>query len=69
MFPNPWKASYWGTFKQEGKRLPIADGVEWLLLPTQLDPEPTAVLETIRGELETAYEKERVTLMHRRGAT
>ena len=52
MFPNPWKASYWGTFKQDGKRLPFADRVEWLLLPTQLDPEPKAlfiVLGTKKG--------------------
>ena len=31
MFPNPWKAVYWATFKQEGQRLPIADTVDWVL--------------------------------------
>lgn len=68
MFPNPWKASYWGTFRQEGQRLPIADRVEWILLPTVLDPEPGAVLETIRADFDTAYEKDGVLLLHRRGA-
>ena len=38
MFPNPFKGSYWGTFKQEGQRLPQADRVEYILVPTILDP-------------------------------
>jgi len=66
MFPNPWKASYWGTFKQEGQRLPIADDVQYLLLPTQLDPEPKAVLDSIRGDFDVLYEQGGVLLLHRR---
>ncbi len=69
VFPTPWKAAYWGTFTQEGQRLPIADRVEWVLLPTQLDPEPKAVLDTIRSDFESVYEKDGVMLLHRRGAT
>lgn len=67
MFPNPWKAQYWGTFKQEGQRLPEADDVEYVMLPTTLDPEPKAVFDSIRGEFETVYEAGGVTLVRRRG--
>jgi uncharacterized membrane protein len=66
MFPNPFKASYWGTFKQEGQRLPAADRVEYVLVPTVLDPEPKAILDSIRGEFETVYEEGNVTLLKRR---
>jgi uncharacterized membrane protein len=67
MFPNPFKASYWRTFKQEGQRLPEADTVQYVFLPTQLDPEPKAVFDSIRQDFETVYEGGGVTLVHRRG--
>ncbi|MDQ3980470.1 MAG: DUF2079 domain-containing protein, partial [Actinomycetota bacterium] len=66
MFPNPWKASYWGTFKQEGQRLPQADRVEYVMVPTQLDAQPKAVLDSIRGEFAVVYEREGVLLLKRR---
>ena len=65
MFPNPWKASYWGTFKQEGKPLPFADDVDWVLLPVSLDPEPRAVYDSIRSQFETVHEKDGVRLLRR----
>jgi len=65
MFPNPFKASYWGAFKQEGQRLPQADRVQYLLLPTQLDREPKEVLDGIRAQFETVYEEDGVLLMRR----
>ncbi len=33
MWPNPFKASYWGTFSQEGKPLPFAYKVQYVVLP------------------------------------
>ena len=68
MFPNPFKASYWGTFKQEGQRLPQADRVEYILVPTALDPEPAAVLAQIRADFEVVYEAGNVTLMKQKAA-
>ncbi|HEX6595326.1 MAG TPA: hypothetical protein VF045_00215, partial [Acidimicrobiales bacterium] len=65
MFPNPWKASYWGTFKQEGKPLPFADDVDWVLLPVSLDPEPRAVYDSIRSQFETVHENDGVRLLRR----
>jgi uncharacterized membrane protein len=68
MFPNPFHASYWGTFKQEGQRLPQADRVEYILVPTVLDPEPQAILATVRVDFDVVYEAGNVTLLRRMAA-
>jgi uncharacterized membrane protein len=36
MWPNPFQAQYWDRFQEEGERLPFADEVRWLVLPTDL---------------------------------
>ncbi len=66
MFPNPFQASYWGTFKQEGQRLPQADRVEYVFVPTVLDPEPQAIFNRIRVDFHTVYEAGNVTLLKRK---
>lgn len=63
MFPNPFKASYWGTFKQEGQVLPQASRVEYILVPTALDPEPQEIFNRIRVDFESVYEAGNVTLV------
>jgi len=65
-FPNPFKANYWGTFKTEGQRLPEADEVEYIMMPTALDPEPRATIEQLRPEFETIFEGGNVTLLKRK---
>jgi len=65
MFPNPFKASYWGTFKQEGQVLPQAGRVEYILVPTALDPEPQEIFNRIRVDFESVYEAGNVTLVKR----
>ena len=67
MFPNPWRAQYWGTFTQEGQQLPEADDVEYVMVPSVLDQEPKAVFDRIRGEFDTVYDDGGVTLVRRRG--
>ena len=66
MFPNPWKASYWGTFAQEGQRRPQADRVEYVIVPSRLDPEPRAVLDSVRDQFDAVYDEEGVLLLKRR---
>jgi uncharacterized membrane protein len=66
MFPNPWKASYWGTFDREGQRLPQADRVQYILLPSHLESDPQAVLNTIRGGFIEIYDRDGVQLLKRR---
>jgi uncharacterized membrane protein len=49
MWPTPFSASYWGTFKQEGKRLPFADDVQYLLLPANLQ-DHKEVFDSIKSQ-------------------
>lgn len=67
MFPNPFKANYWGTFKTEGQRLPQADTVQYVMFPTSTgaEPEPKVVLDQITPEFETIFEAGNVTLLKR----
>lgn len=67
MFPNPFKASYWGTFKQEGQRLPQADRVEYIFLPTELS-QTDPVFDEVRVDFEVVYETGNVTLVKRKPA-
>ena len=66
MFPTPFRATYWGTQRQEGERLPEADTVDYVFVPSYLDNEPAIVLDSIRAEYETVYEDGGVTLLRRR---
>ncbi|HEX8770225.1 MAG TPA: DUF2079 domain-containing protein [Acidimicrobiales bacterium] len=66
MFPNPWKASNWGTFDREGQRLPQADRVEYIFVPSSLSAESQAVLDDIRGGFMPVYDREGVQLFKRR---
>jgi uncharacterized membrane protein len=66
MFPTPFRATYWGTFDQEGERLPEADTVDYVFVPTYLGSEPAAVLANIRHEFETVYEDGGVLLLRRK---
>ena len=49
MWPTPFAASNWKTFKQEGRRLPEAADVQYLLLPPNLD-DHTGVFDRIKSE-------------------
>lgn len=66
VFPNPWKASYWGKFDKEGQRLPQADRVEYIFVRSNLDPDPKAVFDSIADEFETVYHDDEVQLLKRR---
>lgn len=68
MFPTPFRAAYWGTFQQEGQRLPEADRVEYILLPTALDAELKAVFDRVRVDFDVLYEAGNVTLVKKRAA-
>jgi uncharacterized membrane protein len=67
MFPTPWRATYWHLREREGERLPEADDVEYVMVPTMLDEELRAVLDSIRPDFVTVYEEGGVTLLRRRG--
>ncbi len=47
MFPTPFKAAYWDRYQSEGKRLPFAGQIQYLLLPSDLNGEDADVLGSI----------------------
>lgn len=49
LWPTPFSAAHWKLFEEEGKRLPEADTVEYVLVPVHLDTAPE-ILEAIKGE-------------------
>jgi uncharacterized membrane protein len=49
LWPTPFSALHWKLFEQEGRRLPEADDVEYLFLPTHLDDHPD-VLDANRDD-------------------
>ncbi|CAA9246903.1 MAG: hypothetical protein AVDCRST_MAG76-2066 [uncultured Acidimicrobiales bacterium] len=66
MFPNPFSTSYYGTSKQGGLRLPAADRVEYVVVPTALDAEPKAVFNRIRKDYDVVYEAGNVTMVKKK---
>ena len=48
MWPNPFRAQYWDRFQQEGQRLPFADQIRWLVLPTDLTGTDAGLLRVDR---------------------
>ena len=66
-FPVPWHARNWGTFDQEGQRLPEADEVEYVIVPPQIpDEASTRVLTEISSEFVEVYRTDHVVLLRRR---
>jgi uncharacterized membrane protein len=41
MWPNPFKASYWGTYRQEGEPLPFASKIQYVVLPVSISSTDT----------------------------
>jgi uncharacterized membrane protein len=67
VFPTPFSATYWGDDSQKGKRLPMADDVEYVVdLPSILPQETLTVLSQLAAEgFSPIYEKEGVVLLKR----
>jgi uncharacterized membrane protein len=69
MWPTPFAAEYWDLYKQEGKRLPFADQVRYVLLPTDpadLSPDDLAVLASISSQYRVVYQVGDVALYEHR---
>jgi hypothetical protein len=64
-WPTPFRAAYWGLLKQEGQRLPFANQVQYLFLPTPLDSNTAPVLQRIRSQFAVVLQVGDVVLMRR----
>jgi uncharacterized membrane protein len=64
MWPTPFRAVLWGTYKQEGQRLPQADKVQYLMLPPDLQDHPE-VLASIKDQFEVVARSSNAVLYKR----
>jgi uncharacterized membrane protein len=49
-FPTPFEATFWGVFDQEGSRLPVADQIEYVFLPVDLEARFVPVWDSVKDE-------------------
>lgn len=50
MWPTPFRAQYWALYTEEGQRLPFANQIQYLALPTDLTGTDQTVFASIAGE-------------------
>lgn len=68
MWPNPFRASYWGRFDREGERLPAARDVEYVLVYRYLEnDEEQAVLDDLKPRLRLVAETDEYALYRHTG--
>ena len=67
MWPNPFRAEYWDTFKQEGQRLPFADQIQYLVLPTDLTGSDGQVFASIASQFKIIALAGDVAVYHKLG--
>lgn len=65
-WPTPFRATYWGLYTEEGRRLPFAGSVQYLFLPTELGPSDLRVLDSIRSRFRVVRTDAQATLWERR---
>ncbi|MHB1533240.1 MAG: DUF2079 domain-containing protein [Acidimicrobiales bacterium] len=66
MWPNPFSAQYWDRFQEEGRRLPFANQVQYVLLPTDLTGNDAAVWAANRRQFRVVKQVGDVALYKRR---
>jgi uncharacterized membrane protein len=64
MWPTPFHASNWNTFKQEGECLPIANDVQYLMLPPNLGDNAN-VLNAIQSQFQVVAKSSNAVLYKR----
>ena len=64
MWPTPFHASNWNTFKQEGECLPIANDVQYLMLPPDLG-DHADVFNTIQSQFQVVAKSSNAVLYKR----
>jgi len=62
MWPTPFAASYWGLYHQEGQRLPFADQIQYLVLPTDLIGSDASTFAGIATQYRVVTEDDGVAL-------
>ena len=68
MWPTPFSAKFWDRYQFDGRRLPFADQVQYLLLPTDsydLGPDDAHVLAEVSSQFRIIYQVGYVALFER----
>jgi hypothetical protein len=68
MWPTPFSAKYWGLYTEEGKRLPVADQVQYLALPTDLTGSDRTVFASVADRYRIVKQVGEVALYKRIGS-
>ena len=64
MWPNPFRAQYWGDASKEGQRLPAADGVQYVVLfPERVDPKYRSFYEDVKADSDVLFSREGVEVL------
>lgn len=67
--PTPFRVEYWGDPRADGKRLPEADLIEYVLTFSDVSPKDRILLDSLRQEgFKTLLDREGVLLMYRERA-
>jgi hypothetical protein len=65
-FPNPFKASYYGVDNTlSDKRLPVADRIEYVVLPKSLDVGQQTVWDSVKADYEVVKENAYWQVFHK----
>jgi hypothetical protein len=68
-FPVPWRAANWADASREGERLPFTEAVDYVLVPTQLEPDLQAIVDSLGSQgFRPIYERDGIILLHRGSA-
>lgn len=51
-WPTPFSAQLWGLYSEEGRRLPVASSVQYLILPSHLSVSDLAIFNSIASQFE-----------------
>jgi uncharacterized membrane protein len=65
-FPNPWRARNWADGRREGERLGVADEIEYVVVPDQMDTEEQSVVnDLVAGDYSIIYNRDGYVVLGR----
>jgi uncharacterized membrane protein len=59
-FPTPWRAQNWADGSNDGERLPVADEIEYVMVPDEMEPDLQRIVDDLRS-------RDYSTIHHERG--
>jgi uncharacterized membrane protein len=65
-WPTPFRAEYWGLYRQEGQRLPFAGEVQYVVVPVDLSPSDQLVMDSIAKQYVAIGQRGGVIVYRRR---